>query len=233
MTAARVVMPEILDALPPEDPRAIRSRRDLVLVNALMGNARALASALEDPGRSRVSRADATLHVLELGGGSGRLLASVARRVGPCRVEATLVDLHPCVAPETRARLQARGWKLQVAQVDAFDWLAASHETYDAIVANLFLHHFEDAALRRLLQLAARRTRRFIACEPRRSRFAEWGAHLLPLLGCNDVTRHDSVVSVRAGFRDRELSASWPGEGWLLREGRHGLFSHRFVAWRA
>ena len=34
------------------------------------------------------------------------------------------------------------------------------------------------------------------------------------------MTRHDAVVSVRAGFRDGELSALWPHEpGWKLDEG--------------
>jgi hypothetical protein len=47
------------------------------------------------------------------------------------------------------------------------------------------------------------------------------------------VTRHDAVVSVRAGFADRELSALWPsGMTWTLRERARGLFSHCFVASR-
>ena len=43
MEVARVLEPEWLDALPHEDPRARRSRRDLVRVNALMGNDRIVA----------------------------------------------------------------------------------------------------------------------------------------------------------------------------------------------
>jgi hypothetical protein len=48
------------------------------------------------------------------------------------------------------------------------------------------------------------------------------------------VTRHDAVLSVRAGFAGRELSALWPSaDGWKLEERRAGLFSHLFVAHRA
>ncbi|MGB0144336.1 MAG: hypothetical protein ACPGAP_06145, partial [Akkermansiaceae bacterium] len=36
----RVVCPEILDSLAGDDPRAVRSRRDLRLINVLMGNER-------------------------------------------------------------------------------------------------------------------------------------------------------------------------------------------------
>ena len=50
----------------------------------------------------------------------------------------------------------------------------------------------------------------FVACEPRRSAFALLGARMVFALGANDVTRHDAVASVRAGFRGRELSGLWP-----------------------
>ena len=65
------------------------------------------------------------------------------------------------------------------------------------------------------------------------------GQQLLPatdmglfFLGCNDVTRHDAAVSVRAGFREAEISAVWPSGPWSLREEARGLFSHLFVARR-
>jgi hypothetical protein len=45
---------------------------------------------------------------------------------------------------------------------------------------------------------------------------------------------HDAEISVRAGFRDSELSALWPSDArWQLNEQRAGLFSHRFVAHHA
>ena len=36
---------------------------------------------------------------------------------------------------------------------------------------------------------------------------ALWASRLWALIGCNDVTRHDAVISVRAGFAGEELSA--------------------------
>jgi hypothetical protein len=56
---------------------------------------------------------------------------------------------------------------------------------------------------------------------------------LLGLIGCNDVTRHDAIVSVRAGFRNQELTGLWPDRAvWTLQEHAYGLFSHYFVAIR-
>jgi hypothetical protein len=113
-----------------------------------------------------------------------------------------------------------------------FDWLERDASPVDAVVANLFLHHFEDEPLARMLSLIARRARIFVACETRRSAFALAGARMLGAIGCNDVTLHDAVVSIRAGFRDGHLSALWPAGDWQLREEARGLFSHLFVARR-
>jgi hypothetical protein len=101
------------------------------------------------------------------------------------------------------------------------------------VTANLFLHHFANPALRRLLELVSSRTNCFAACEPRRYPAALRASRWLWLIGCNSVTRHDAVASVRAGFDGPELSALWPGNGsWRVREEAVGLFSHRFVAQR-
>jgi hypothetical protein len=208
MTAARVLEPEWLDELPHEDPRAMRSRRDLVRVNTLMGNVGIVAGEL--------ARIPSLRSVAEIGAGDGAFMRAVLRKTGATNLEVHLVDRQP----------------LGTVTADVFDWLAQGPRL-DAIVANLFLHHFEDEDLRRMLALIAKRTRAFIACEPRRSALAAAGARLLGVIGCNDVTRHDAVASVRAGFAGRELTRLWPAEGgWRKAEGPRGLFSHSFVAAR-
>ena len=89
-------------------------------------------------------------------------------------------------------------------------------------------------ALGRLLAACARRADALAACEPRRSRFALAASHLIFFLGANAVTRHDGVLSVRAGFVDRELGAAWPDDpaAWRLDEYDDGLFTHCLVAAR-
>jgi hypothetical protein len=118
--------------------------------------------------------------------------------------------------------------------MDVFDWLQRPHpEQNDVTLANLFLHHFREDDLQRLLRHAARQTGLFLACEPRRARFALGAAALLPLIGCNDVTLHDARISVRAGFAENELSDLWPADnGWRLMERQAGWFSHCFLAQR-
>jgi 23S rRNA U2552 (ribose-2'-O)-methylase RlmE/FtsJ len=198
---SRSLEPEWLDELPPEDPRAVRSRADLRRVNAIMGNARIIARHL---GQAR--------RVADLGGGDGSLMRAVERKLKR-NLEVTIVD--------------------RIAGLEVFEFLAAPGKPLDAIVANLFLHHLTDHDLRRLFSLAAVRAPLFVACEPRRSRFALAGSHLMWFIGCNDVTRHDAVISVRAGFSGRELSDAWPVvDGWTLAERAAPPFSHLFVARR-
>jgi hypothetical protein len=222
----RVIQPEILDELPADDPRAIQSRRDLRKVNAFMRHSAVVTRALRDattPPRLLV----------ELGAGDGTFLLKVARRLEyRTPVRAVLVDRRPSLTAATRDGFTAAGWDVEACQMDVFEWLCRPHaETADVTLANLFLHHFQEGELTTLLTLAAQQTKRFVACEPRRSRTGLAGVSLLRLIGCNDVTIHDAGISVRAGFLDREVSKLWPADdGWRLTEHRRGLFTHAFVA---
>jgi hypothetical protein len=98
----------------------------------------------------------------------------------------------------------------------------------------LFLHHFEDDQLDLLLAGIASRSDRFFACEPNRTWLALAGSYLVGAIGANAVTREDAVLSVRAGFRDKEITARWPraSNAWKAQEFAAGLFSHCFSAQR-
>jgi hypothetical protein len=229
MTLARTVEPEWLDLLPPDNPRARRSRGDLRRINALMLNQRAIVRDLRREFAGAPPR-----RMVEIGAGDGTFMLGIARRLAARwpGVHVVLLDRQDLVTANTRAQIGALGWSVTIATADVFVGLGdAAEPPADVIIANLFLHHFESEPLYRLLALIARRSRMLIVCEPRRSWLALAGSHLLALIGCNDVTRHDARASVRAGFGAGELSALWPGgPGASPREYAYGLFSHCFVA---
>jgi hypothetical protein len=227
---ARRVEEETLDHLPEDDPRAVRSRRDLRRINRIMGNDSIVESLLSG------SLVRPPSYIAELGAGDGSLVLGLAQRRArewPA-VRLTLVDRQDLMSVQTRAAFADLGWSVHAAVMDVFAWLEREdHPRYDAIIANLFVHHFEADALSRLFRGIARITDCFIACEPRRAQVALLGSHLVGAVGANSVTRRDAVLSVRAGFRDRELSACWPNErGWQLTETSARLFSHTFAAVR-
>ena len=227
----RRVEPELLDELPPDDPSAVRSRRDLRRLNFLMRHATIVARALLESDTKPPRR------VVELGAGDGTFLLAVAGKLARRwpNIEAVLLDRQNIVTGKTHAGFRELGWTSRLAQSDVFDWLARSREeSFDCVIVNLFLHHFSAVRLRKLLSLVAERTNCFVACEPRRAPTVRGISGLLWLIGCNGVTRHDAVASVCAGFVDKELSALWPGENrWRLREKEAWLFSHCFVAQRS
>lgn len=222
---------ELLDELPPEAPEALRSRKDLRRINAVMGNVAVMAHALN----RRELRSQPT-HLLELGCGDGFFLLQLAGRLGPKwrGTQATLLDRQPTVATAVRSSLAEIGWKSEIIQEDVFAWLSKpTPGIYDAIIANLFIHHFEGDALRKLLAGIAERTAFFVAVEPRRSRPALFFSRLVWMIGCNSVTQHDARVSVQAGFNSGELSESWPSKtGWELEDRPYGWSNHLFVARR-
>jgi hypothetical protein len=252
----RIIEPELLDELPPDDPLAVGSRRDLCRVNAWMRHHAIMAGALQ--GRLN---GPAPKQITELGAGDGKFLLRVAqqlaafgvpsrggrdgrsRRTSPGRVNAelqtsvawnevkvTLLDRQKAVMPQTFNSFTSLGWHAEAVTADIFDWSQTGSPS-EVIIANLFLHHFYDVSLAGLFRGIAARTRLFIALEPRRAHLPLLGARLLWAIGCNRVTRHDAAASVRAGFLDGELSALWPDrENWQLTEQFAGAFSHLFIA---
>ena len=230
----RDVQPELLDSLPENAAQAVRSRADLRRLNFIMGHSGILSQALQrnhdaPPVRSR------PLRVVELGAGDGTMLLHMARRCSALGVSArvTLLDRQDLVSTETRNAFAALDWPVECMVTDVFAWLEESAPPVDVIFANLFLHHFPDQSLAVLLERAAARTNRFIACEPRRSAHALAASRMLWLMGCNSVTRHDAPVSVRAGFSGRDLSSLWPQDpAWRTSEQAAGCFSHCFIAKR-
>jgi len=226
----RVLVPEWLDTLPADDARARRSRADLRRINRIAGACGILGRAL-----NALVRRGAPVHLVELGAGDGSLMQRLAQRHAPRwpALRVTLLDRQPSVAAATRAAIESRGWRVDVISADVFDWLRALPAPDAIVVANLFVHHFEDAQVHALFRGIAAHARAFVCCEPRRSALALLGSRCLGLIGCNDVTRHDSVASVRAGFRGRDLSMLWPDMShWSTSESAAGAFLHRFCAVR-
>lgn len=216
---------ELLDHLAADDPAAIASRRDLERINLAMRAPAIMAAALARLPRPR--------RLIDLGGGDGRFLLRVARQLPEWRsVTALVADRQALLDDRTRAGFAALGWRCEMAQGEVRDTLDAM-EDGALVMANLFLHHLDDGALAEIFRLLARRARGFVACEPRRDRLSLLGSHLVAVLGANHVSRHDAVVSVRAGFAAQELSALWPAlPEWTVEERPALPFTHFFMARR-
>ena len=210
----RLVIPELLDHMPADDPEARRSRRDLRRINFFMGNERWICREV------RRFPEVAGHGIVEIGAGDGELCHQLALMFPNAPVAA--YDLAP--APDFP------GSRVVWHQGDLFETPAPTGG--GVLVANLFVHHFEGAALTAL----GRWIRSFdviLLNEPDR-------CHLPHVLGgimhpfMNRVTRHDMHVSIDAGFQPGELG-NWLGlndGGWQLSETSTWRGARRVVACR-
>jgi hypothetical protein len=183
----RILTPELLDSLPPDSPEAVRSRRDLVRLNRIMGNPAWFARTappLARPGEI----------ALELGAGDGSL--TLALRAAGLATDA--LDRFP--APAVWPAVAGTRW--HVADLRAFEHWAS----YPIVVGNLILHHLDAPALAALGAKLDQTARVLVFNEPLRFRRARllWMV-CAPLGGASPVTRHDGRVSIEAGFRADEL----------------------------
>ncbi|GGE05464.1 hypothetical protein GCM10011390_25630 [Aureimonas endophytica] len=224
----RRLVPELLDSLPVADPAAIRSRADLVRVNILMGQARIMTGLL----RQEIARPPR--RILEIGAGDGRFMLGIARRMRAHwpAPELVLLDRLDLVSSHRLDAFNALGWHVSAVVADVFSYLETRRDSsFDLVIANLFLHHFDDEALRRLLALIAGVTPVLAATEPRRAPVPYLASRMLLAVGASRITRHDAPASVRAGFAGRELADLWPAtRPARIEERRRGLFTHAFVA---
>lgn len=183
----RIVEPELLDGLPSDNPEAVASRRDLRMINGIMGNTRWLRRAL----LHRVRPQDL---VVELGAGEGELGKSLN-----WDGEYTGLDLHPMPVrwPENFEWVQGNVFTDERAQ--------AALAKASVVIGGLVLHHFSAEQLQALGRQCAS-ARLLIFCEPVRRKLHLWQGSFLRLAGINRVTQHDLPVSVRAGFLGHELA---------------------------
>ena len=226
----RLLLPEMLDTLVEDDPRAIHSRKDLRRINRIMGAAGILLQALG-------STPTAPRRIIEFGAGDGSLMLRLAQRLSSrwTDVHVVLLDRQNVVDQQTLNDFSRIGWRVEIVQADINEWAASGEaRQFDIAIANLFIHHFEARQISRLFGALSECTDMFVACEPRRERLPLLASRLVGLIGANEVTRKDAVISVQAGFCDNELSSLWPSStpDWNLTERRAGLFSHLFTAQR-
>lgn len=212
----RVVAQEILETLADDDPAAIRGRKDLLLVNGIMGNHRWVTSTLR-------RRMRPGWRILEIGAGDGALSRKFLAK-GLC----TAGQLHAMdLAGRPADWPQDAHWY----QGDLFQNPIPDTEV---VVANLFLHHFEDHQLGQLGRNLPDSVRCIIAAEPARYAFHKFqGALFSRLTGLHAITRFDMQVSIRAGFRGDELARALRlGPEWSCRARCTAFGAYRFEATR-
>src|ERR1035437_5179942 len=184
ISTSRSVKPEILDGLSQDSSAAQASRRDLRIINRLLGSQAWFSAVLRDKRQVREP-------VLEIGAGTGEL----GRALSTIVPEVAGLDFgrRPIAWP------QQAPWF----ETDVFDFTGWAD--YPIVIGNLFFHHFDGAGLAQLGAHLNEHARVIIASDPLRvRRTTTLFSVLCPLIHAHPVTRHDGLVSIAAGFRHDE-----------------------------
>lgn len=214
--AQRNVQPELLETYADDHPDAIIGRKDLLLVNGIMGNHRWVMRTLKremQPG----------WRLTELGAGDGALSLKLFR--------GGIIEGHQLHAMDLAGR--PASWPADAKWMQG-DFTVSPLPATEVVLANLFLHHFQPDQLRALGERLSPETQLIIAAEPAR----QYIHTLLGRLFCgltrlHPITRHDMQVSIRAGFRGNELAELLGlGPEWVTTASSRPFGAYRFVARR-
>ncbi len=188
MFSRRVIEPELLDHLPPEQARP--NLADLVRINRQFGGHSVLRKTLRQI--AHLPPVPTFLDVGAASGDSGRVIRELFPRAAITSLDYNATNLEQAPCPKLIA--------------DAFH-LPFAPASFDYVLCSLFLHHFQNAEVTELL-------RAFYAVAKRGLVVCDLERHILPylflpatrhLFRWNKITVHDGLKSVRAAFRAQEL----------------------------
>jgi 2-polyprenyl-3-methyl-5-hydroxy-6-metoxy-1,4-benzoquinol methylase len=184
----RCIEPELLEHASPEEAAA--NLAQIVQLNQRFGGHGVLRKTL-----AKAVNGNPSFSLLDIGSASGDT-AGVIRQIYPAAT-VTSLDVNPInLAGAPEPKLLA----------DAFD-LPFRPASFDYVFCSLFLHHFPNEEVTRLLAGFYRVARRALLV-------SDLERHILPYLffpaskpffGWTPVTMHDGMCSVRAAFRSGEL----------------------------
>lgn len=208
----RILEKEIIDHIDSSELNALRSRRDLRLIDIFLGNSRWILRMLKSLNVDSV---------VEVGAGDGHLSRKLSQIYPKSRV--TGLDLIPPPVSWEDPLHWIQGNLLQTIQ-----------ETSASIcIGSLILHHFDRSVLGDL----GRHLQRFsslVFSEPHRHIQTLAGSYLFqPLMG--KIVRHDMPASICAGFQKGELAdclglstSQWSVQEYVTVRGSIRFFAKKF-----
>jgi len=202
--AERRPTPERMDD-PAIDPgRLDHALRGIARINTLSRSARLVWTpirrlAQRDPGR--------TLRVLDVATGAGDVPIILRKRanVEQLSLEVEACDLHPLTLAHARRRAERAGMPMHFFRLNITEM--PPPDTYDIVIASLFLHHLStrDATIA-LRHMAAAARALLVVSDLRRTTLGLLLAYAASrLVTRSDVVHFDAPASVRSAFTVNEV----------------------------
>lgn len=148
------------------------------------------------------------IRIADLGCGSGDMLRAIADygRKNKYRLALTGIDNNDFTV--NYARKCSAGYpEIRYVKMDVLSE-AFREQEFDITVATLFLHHFDDEQIGRLLNdLVTRNRIGLVINDLHRSNMAYYLFRFISLFIRNPMVRNDGAISVLRGFKKKELEA--------------------------
>lgn len=206
LTPKRIYQEEMLDAGEGTDQDVAHSLSDLRRINRLLGGRRvimrALSSFLDGADHQKIS-------LLDVGTGSADIPMEVAAECRGRGLESFIaaVDISERNLRVSRSRLNVSE-EIHLVQGDSLKLPFASR-SFDFVTASLFLHHFADDDVVRLLADFARIAKRAVIINDLVRNLVPYYFTRVagPILAWSFLTRNDAPVSVLRGFTPDEMKS--------------------------
>ncbi|HSE97385.1 MAG TPA: methyltransferase domain-containing protein, partial [Blastocatellia bacterium] len=204
LTPDRIYEEELLDAGEGTDEDVRKNLLDLRRINRLLGGTRVVLSAIE--GALKQEPAD-RFSLLDVGTGSADIPSSVCRWSRERGLEPRIVGLD---LSERNMRIARRhlgiNRDVELVRADAL-FLPFAPRSFDFVSASLFLHHFREDDIVRLLEAFAAIARRAVIVNDLVRNLVPYYFIRAtgPLFATSYLTRNDGPVSVLRGFTAAEL----------------------------
>ncbi|MEK6303410.1 MAG: methyltransferase domain-containing protein [Acidobacteriota bacterium] len=204
LTPKRIYVEEMLDAGIGTDDDVARNLSDLRRINRFLGGTRVVLDALSS---SFAAGPPDALSLLDVGTGSADIPGAVAGWCAARGVKPMIVGLD---LSERNLRVSINhlgvNREVQLIQADSLK-LPFVARSFDFVTASLFLHHFEDADVARLLADFGRVAKRAVIVNDLVRNLVPYYFSRLtgPILARSFLTRNDGPVSVLRGFTADEL----------------------------
>ena len=200
----RSMQQEFLDS-PDCDPElAAESYRFMEKVNRFFGGAGNVRRFIEKEAAD--CKSSSPLRILDIGSGSCDIPVAISRwaRCRGIPVKFTCLEIFDSAVKIARAKIAESGeTSVELIQEDVFTHFP--EHPYDYAVASMCFHHFEDEKILELMgRLRTFVKRGVLINDLHRSPLTWLGAVLLTVFSHEGV-KHDSRLSIRRGFKIREL----------------------------
>jgi ubiquinone/menaquinone biosynthesis C-methylase UbiE len=206
LTPKRIYVEELLDAGEGTDEDVARNLSDLRRINRLLGGTRVVIDALSSYLGARDTK---QVSLLDVGTGSADIPTAVAQWCDSRGIKPFVAALDISERNLRIARTQLGiGTEIKLVRADSLS-LPFAERSFDFVTASLFLHHFQDEDVVRLLADFSRVARRAVIVNDLvRNLIPYYFARLTgPVLATSFLTRNDGPVSVLRGFTADEMKS--------------------------